>query len=51
VVETVELKGVEPTFEVSIQPTTVTEGETINLSCTASGQQHFITVYQYLIFH
>jgi len=37
VVETVEKKGIEPIFEVSLQPTTVTEGETITLSCLASG--------------
>jgi len=37
VVEIVETKGMEPVFTTSLQPTTVVEGETISLSCTASG--------------
>jgi len=37
VVEVVETKGMEPVFTTSLQPTTVVEGETISLSCTASG--------------
>ena len=40
-VETVEVTGVEPVFTVSLQPTTVVEGETITLSCTVTGWRCF----------